>query len=277
MRRFGFATRTRVFHEEHTGLEEITPKEIEVSILVDIREGHRIGAVQAAELSHDLDALKAILQKTEHGDSVIRQLGHIITTECAVQATEEKIPVAITVDVVEVGNVLAIRKERHTLDVPHGIPNGREGSGTSCAVIAKILHIAEAPLAQKVEITIVVEVDEAGPLPHRQVLISVCTPYELKPVRPADVLEQHQLVRTFLKEEVDVPITVDVDELWTWHVEATKKRRIVGPSVLVIYRKGIDRADELGRPGGGSLFVGPGGRGNRAGTTYGRRPTAARP
>ena len=196
----GFATRTRVFHEEHAGLEEITPKEVEVSILVDIREGHRIGAVQAAELSHDLDALKAILQEAEHGNSVIRQLGHIVAAECAVQATEEKIPVAITIDVVDVGNILAIREDRSTLDVPHGIPNGGEGRGTSCAIIAKILHVAEAPLAQNVEITIAVEVDEAGPLPHRQVLISVCAPHELRPVRLADVLEQHQLVRTFLKK-----------------------------------------------------------------------------
>ena len=220
--------------------------------------------------------LKTILQEAEHWDSVIRQFGHLVTADRPIQAAEEEIQIAVTVDVVEAGNVLAIRKDRLTGDIPNGISNGGKDRGLGRTVVAEVLHIAEAPLAQKVEITVAVEVDEAGPLPHRQVLISVRAPHELRSGRSADVLEQHQLVRAFLKEEVDVPITVDVGELGTGHVEATEKRRVVRPAVLVVYGKRIDGARELGRPSQGLLPVGPDGRRDRSGAPYGGRPTTAR-
>jgi hypothetical protein len=100
---------------------------------------------------------------------------------------------------------------------------------------------------QKVQVPVAVEVDEATPLPEREVLVVVRAPRKLGPLPRAYVLEEHQFVRALLNEEIHVSIVIDVHELGARDVEATQKRWIVKGPALVPNLERIDRADETRR------------------------------
>src|SRR5690606_16627810 len=84
--------------------------------------------------------------------------------------------------------------------------------------------VAVRPFGDQVMIAVAVHVDEAVPLADVDAAVLVAAPHVTRYRCTTGVLEVHDVVRAFLHEQVEIAITVNVDELRPRHVEAAQER-----------------------------------------------------
>ena len=220
--------RPSISNQQQAGLEEIAPEQVLVAVVVDVGEEHRVGPMQRAELRDDLDVLEPIRHEFKPGDLLVIQTHRLVAHHRAVDAADEEIHQAVAIDVGQVGDVLAIDKNGRAGDISERIDRERERGLLGRAFVAKNLDVAEDVLAQQVVVAVLIEIDEAIPFAHFDVVVMIGSPDVAGLGGCADVLEEHQLPRHLLHEQVEVAVGVDIDELGARQVEAAQERMIVG-------------------------------------------------
>ena len=149
------ATRSSVLQVKEASLEEVAPKEVEISVVVHIGECHGVRTVQTPRhRRHDLDALETILDEPEQWRTVRRGSRRLVTADGPVHPPQEEIPVSITVDVVEAWDVLAVGEQGLAVYIAGRITYGEERSHLGRAFVPKILHVAERTLCKQIEVAI---------------------------------------------------------------------------------------------------------------------------
>ena len=194
------------------GLEVVAPEEVLVPVRVHVSERHRVGAVEASDLRHDLDVLEAVADQLEARNAVRVDAPLFVPRHRALEAADEQIDLPVAVDVGRVRDVLAIREDRRAGHVLQAVGREHERRGLRRSFVSVVADVAEELLGEKVQVPVPVEVDEAVPLADLEVTEAVGAVHEgnLRIVHP---LEEHDPVRSLLDEEVVVPVTVDVHQL----------------------------------------------------------------
>src|SRR5690606_26014803 len=130
--------------------------------------------------------------------------------------------------------------QRLAVGVEQGVGHHRELRHARGAGVAPGANQREARLTEQVPEAIAIEVDEAVPLADVDVLETVGAPGP--PV--TDTLEVLDLARAFLHEQVEVTVTVDVDQLRPGHVETAQERRGDPAAVAIVHGDRVHTRNE---------------------------------
>ena len=239
------ATRSRVLQVQDAGFEEVTPEEVEISIVVHVGERHRVRPVEApGHRSDDLDALKTIFDEAEKRRAVGGRGRCLVACDRAVHTPQKEIPIPVAADVIEARDVLPVGEKRLVIDVTCRVTHRQEHGPPSRALVPEVLHVAERPFGQQIEVAIAVEIEEATPLADLQVLKPIGAPYEAGLAGRSEVLEVNELTGALLEEEVQVSVPVEVGELGPGHVQSAQERRFVGPTRFIQERESVHHPNE---------------------------------
>src|SRR5206468_4981767 len=133
------------------------------------------------------------------------------------------VELGVAVDVGELGDVLPVRIDRDTLHVLQRIGGNDESRRGPRPHVAVVANVAERRLGEQIVEPVAIDVHEAVPLPNVDALEAVCR----QPPAISRTLEEFQLARILLNEDVEDTVAIDVDQLGTGMLEAAEERECV--------------------------------------------------
>ena len=240
----GTLTASGVLDQQQTGLEEVAPEHVRVSVVVHVPQRERIRSMQAAQLGDDLDILKSVGDQPEprgrrgiggsaHSGRRTRRRNLLVPGHRPGQPADEQIHETVAIHVARIGYVLPIRE-----DGSPGSVSKRVGPDAEPAVVVPPQpHVTEGGLAEQIRVSVPVHVGESIPLPDLEAGKPVGAPFESRPVTPARVFEVDDAPGSFLDEQVGIAVAIDVRELRSGLIEAPQPGMFVRDRVEILYRR----------------------------------------
>src|SRR5712691_7386277 len=214
----GMTARPLVANPQQTRLEEIAPENVGIAIAIDVEHRHRIGAVQRRlALADDLDVFEPFRDKPEPRGAQAVEALHLIASDRAVHAAQQHVELAVAIDVGELGDVLSIGVDRDALHILQRVGGDHEARRRARPDVAVITDVAERRLREEIVESVAVHVHEAVPLPD----VDSLEPISRQPPAVSRALEELELTRVLLNEEIDDTVAIDVEELGARVLEAS--------------------------------------------------------
>src|SRR4029453_2686757 len=155
-------------------------------------------------------------------------------------ASDEHVEPLVAIQIDERRDVLTVDEDLLIVRVFEraGILEARRRPGADVAIHP---HVAERQLRQEVDVAVAIEIDEAIPLPDLEVLVAVRSPFVLRGLRAAGILEELERRAVFLDEEIVITVRVDIDELRPRDGEAREKRQWIRLPIFFLGEEGGKR------------------------------------
>ena len=162
-------TRPGIRNQQHTRFEKVTPEKIEIPVSIVVVERHRVGAVAAAlQLANDLDVLESIGLEDEARQRRSSRRVRLHVPDGSIHSSNKQIEPAVAVEIVEVRDVLSVRKNRNPRDITKRVFRRDPFRRTGSSLIPNQGHVTVRFLDKQVLVAITFHVDEAMPFTNVQ-------------------------------------------------------------------------------------------------------------